>query len=1508
MLTRILLYTFLILALAIGMASAAVFVVDDDGNPATTYPNLTTALATAAANPAGPHQIQVRPGAYHDYSISVPANVDEIVGDDAATVIFTPPTAQKKIANLFNLNADYTNGLLIKKLTVKNYYDGVAGGASLDQVVLTEMVFEDNGRCGVLFNSSNNPVGNAVDHSLMFGNDSYGVYIYQAGKVTVEYNTIHDDAVYGVYVTGAPATNYIRNNCFYNHPGVEGFDDNTIYHWTGNFFDDYSGSGYYSLDGGTGIVDLAPNTFTNTATSSSSSWEVFSTHTVDFDWGMANCNPQENGLAAYSFTVSWDITKLQYQAGSASYDKGLLGDGGLYTPPIDSSSVGKLIFAAANYTNPGFGNGRLAYAAFKPLVTGGATITISSQYLDMNNAPLPTVDVPLPLTLTDTQKPVVTNLTPNDPVGDDTYSDPDGAPVQLKVLVSATDNYQLTSLWYRFDGAGSWLYLGPASGTSYTTPAEIYVDITGLSETDHTLNVIASDGVQLSDPVDYPFTIDRTGPAFTGLTMSDPNCPVDPNYTNERLVNVALAGVTGVPTKIQFRVGVSWETVLAYPQTTYNLPDADANYTLRARLIDAYGNIGAAQNDAIELDRSAPVPTGWVLAGGAAKTNTKNITGAVISYGGNGAATLNFSENAGDLVCGNTGWVALTNPVNITLSDDDETKTVYYATRDLAGNVSAILSDDIILDMTPATITSTVVTDASDGEEDCSDNWTVDVTVSYPEADVVWLGLSTTSGSGYTWYNISAATSPVTESYTIAGGSCDAVNTIYSVLIDDINNYSAEGSDGILVDCAVPTAGTMALDNGATFSPDVTVDVTLTGMSSDIVEVIMSPISGDYSGSTWVPFDPLNPTVAYTFSSPAENAWVPLYLKARDCAGRESGEVSDAIIFDLTAPVINTMVINLGAIKTNSPTVTVTYTWTEVYPYQIMLAENSAFTGASWQSHGTSVTFTFNPPTDAAKTIYMKMKDNAGHESAVISDGITLDQAPPTGSFTILSGNPSAASGYTNNLANNSLVNITYSGDAVSMRFKNSGGVYTTWMPVAGTYPSPWTLAGPAGVNTVQVQFRDDALNTGGPYDATIIYDVTAPAATPSAGGIPGGSLHLGWTAVPGAYKYIIRYAFWNDYPLYGGAVPPHPLTMSEGLSAGTVTAPQVDYMGFGLGTYPADIYAISIWTMDSAGNYSGPNIDVLETNYILGDFDFDGSVEFADEFGAFAGAYYRCFPQDGFDPVIDIGPTDDGSGTGYPTPDGCIDFEDLIPFAMNYDAYGAPKGNNPGPSKIAPVTIMAQLPDQMTAGSEYTISISNDNPSIIKGFHLVFNYDRDNLEIVNVKQGKMFETSNQTFFFNKAEGKEFLIDGVIFGAGAQFKEAEIAQVTIRAIHSITSVELKEMVLTVRDVNNKDVPTSFSTTVVKGVTPAIPTVFALSQNYPNPFNPTTTIELSLPVASEYVLDIYNVVGQKIKSFAGFSEAGIVTINWDAGNAASGVYFYKVKAGDFTATKKMMLVK
>ncbi len=93
------------------------------------------------------------------------------------------------------------------------------------------------------------------------------------------------------------------------------------------------------------------------------------------------------------------------------------------------------------------------------------------------------------------------------------------------------------------------------------------------------------------------------------------------------------------------------------------------------------------------------------------------------------------------------------------------------------------------------------------------------------------------------------------------------------------------------------------------------------------------------------------------------------------------------------------------------------------------------------------------------------------------------------------------------------------------------------------------------------------------------------------------------------------------------------------------------------------------------------------------------------------------------------------------------------------------------------------------------------------------------------------------------------------------------------------------------------------------VADAAPAAFAVAQNTPNPFNPTTTINFTIPQAGRVNVDVYNVAGQKVDTLVNDSmEAGNHTVTFDGANLAAGVYFYTVKAGEFSRTMKMTLLK
>jgi photosystem II stability/assembly factor-like uncharacterized protein len=103
-------------------------------------------------------------------------------------------------------------------------------------------------------------------------------------------------------------------------------------------------------------------------------------------------------------------------------------------------------------------------------------------------------------------------------------------------------------------------------------------------------------------------------------------------------------------------------------------------------------------------------------------------------------------------------------------------------------------------------------------------------------------------------------------------------------------------------------------------------------------------------------------------------------------------------------------------------------------------------------------------------------------------------------------------------------------------------------------------------------------------------------------------------------------------------------------------------------------------------------------------------------------------------------------------------------------------------------------------------------------------------------------------------------------------------------------------------------PLSELTGVTKEVND-LPKDFTLSQNYPNPFNPTTVISYSLPSSSNIKLVVYNTLGQTIKVLeSGYKNAGNYSVNFNASDLPSGIYFYKLEAGQFSQIKKMILIK
>ena len=99
---------------------------------------------------------------------------------------------------------------------------------------------------------------------------------------------------------------------------------------------------------------------------------------------------------------------------------------------------------------------------------------------------------------------------------------------------------------------------------------------------------------------------------------------------------------------------------------------------------------------------------------------------------------------------------------------------------------------------------------------------------------------------------------------------------------------------------------------------------------------------------------------------------------------------------------------------------------------------------------------------------------------------------------------------------------------------------------------------------------------------------------------------------------------------------------------------------------------------------------------------------------------------------------------------------------------------------------------------------------------------------------------------------------------------------------------------------------------ISGVTPItgkVPSSYKLEQNYPNPFNPTTNISFMIPQSGFVTMKIYDAIGREVETLLSESmTAGTYTVTYDASKLKSGIYFYNITSGNFTDTKKMVLVK
>jgi hypothetical protein len=278
---------------------------------------------------------------------------------------------------------------------------------------------------------------------------------------------------------------------------------------------------------------------------------------------------------------------------------------------------------------------------------------------------------------------------------------------------------------------------------------------------------------------------------------------------------------------------------------------------------------------------------------------------------------------------------------------------------------------------------------------------------------------------------------------------------------------------------------------------------------------------------------------------------------------------------------------------------------------------------------------------------------------------------------------------------------------------------------------------------------------------------------------------------------------------------------------------------------------------------------------------------------------------------------------------DGIVNQGDLLPIGLNW-------GKTHSLSKTSSRTVSGQsfAEHANTLGTpvlrpigptsvkgkvtfEVSISLGDSASSVSSLFGLAFILDfsgsKGMIQALLVTQGDFL--GNDVVFFPQIDnGAGTVAIGMTQKLGAKGAAGfgRVAKVTFQIVNAVPFVMLTTRDVVANDPNGNPIwilPSSSSVLVSTESSVRLPSEFQLYQNYPNPFNPSTKVSYGLPKRSQVNLTILDLLGRTVTTLIdGEKAAGSHDVMWDASAVPSGIYFYRLQAGEFVDTKKMILLK
>lgn len=341
------------------------------------------------------------------------------------------------------------------------------------------------------------------------------------------------------------------------------------------------------------------------------------------------------------------------------------------------------------------------------------------------------------------------------------------------------------------------------------------------------------------------------------------------------------------------------------------------------------------------------------------------------------------------------------------------------------------------------------------------------------------------------------------------------------------------------------------------------------------------------------------------------------------------------------------------------------------------------------------------------------------------------------------------------------------------------------------------------------------------------------------------------------------------------------------------------------------EMYFISAKAIDAAGNIDSNKIENQYSVPMVGDFNADNNID-ARDLSVFAHAWIM---QD--TTVGDIGPASGVPPNLQPLNDRHVEFEDVVVLAQMW----VWKQEQPAASfrktpealhaeDDGPEVIFSDVLDEKRS-NEKSLFVSVANLPLLSGIDFQINNDpiKTKIDTIGTMVGtNLAQGTISLSHINEATGISFCS---VSSAGDSLNKTIASPTFMKLSFTALRQSDKDSVwvrVKAYPLGSQD-PIIISKQIVVNLMPKIPIAYSLTQNYPNPFNPSTAIGYQLPKDTHVSLKVYNMIGQEIATLVEADQkAGYYDERWDACNAPSGVYIYRIITKDFVQSKKMLLLK